>query len=135
MSCCGIFLARTNSKALLYTSASDKYYSTVTYLIDINIYADWIYHLFLEIDDISELSVWTKLRLTSQMIKKYLDLIMNQIIYSSNRDKIFLMKIWIQVLFEFYIKTNYSSSSDKFRSSCVTLFRRICVWRESKLCM
>ena len=71
-------------------------------MIDIDIYADWMYHLFLEIDDISEFSVWTKLRLTSQMIKKYLDLIMNQIIYSS--DKIFLMKIWIQVLFEFTSK-------------------------------
>ena len=44
-----------------------------------------MYHRFLEIDDISEISVWTKLRLTSQMIKKYLD--------SINRDKIFLMKI------------------------------------------
>ena len=46
-----------------------------------------MYHLFLEIDDISELSVWTELRITSQILKKFLDWIMIQIIYSSDQKK------------------------------------------------
>ena len=42
-----------------------------------------MYHLFLEMDDVSELSVWTELRITSQILKKFLDWIMGLALQSA----------------------------------------------------